>query len=279
MEDRTFKRSFLVSMVIHVLLLAVAGSMTLFRMNGITYSPSYTVDLVTLPASPEPASPAPRPAAPAQVVKPEKQPEKQPEKPKPPAKEPEPQVTKPTVRAPVKPVEKVEPVKPSGGDEAAQTERRRRIEELEKEARRLYESFTADSSGSAEPVAESSEPTEPAVSQTAAGAGAGQPAGGRAGRAADIRNRVYYDRIWGLIRSSWYLPEGVAKEDRLLTVVGIRIAPDGVIERSWIERGSGNDYYDQSALRAIRRSSPLPSLPKDLGNEPLEVGINFRYPE
>ncbi|TNF50181.1 energy transducer TonB, partial [bacterium] len=39
--------------------------------------------------------------------------------------------------------------------------------------------------------------------------------------------------------------------------------------------GSGNIYYDQSALRAIRKASPLPPLPQDLDEESLEVGINF----
>jgi TonB family protein len=65
----------------------------------------------------------------------------------------------------------------------------------------------------------------------------------------------------------------------LVTVVAIRIAEDGEIEQSWIEERSGNEYYDQSALRAIRKANPLPPLPKDLRGKPLEVGINFRYPE
>jgi TonB family protein len=242
--------------------------MTLFKMSGITYSPSYTVDLVTLPASPPPRS-----TAPARVAKPEE--------PKPPAKKPEKEITKPAVSPPppAKPAEKIETVKPSGGDEAAQAERRRRIEELELEARRLYNSFTAESGDSAKPADESADEPETAVSRPAANTGSAATAGGQAGRTADLRFKAYYDRIWGLIRSSWVLPEGVASEGRLLTVVGIRISPDGFIEQYWIEKKSGNEYYDQSALRAIRKSSPLPGLPKELGNEPLEVGINFRYPE
>lgn len=261
----------MVSTIIHLLVLVAAGSMTLFRMNGITYSPSYTVDLVTLPGSPTPATSAPKASAPAPAVKPEE--------PKPPVKEPEPKVTKSAPAAPAEPVERNQTVKPSGGDEAAQIERRRRIEELEQEARRLYDSFTADSSSSPEPVSGSSEQVETSASQPAAGTGSGGSPGGQAGKAADLRFRAYYDQIWGLIRSSWVLPEGVATEGKLLTVVGIRIAPAGDIEQYWIEKKSGNDYYDQSAIRAIRKSNPLPALPEDLGNAPLEVGINFRYPE
>lgn len=270
-EDRTFKRSIMVSVVVHILALAVAGSMTLFNMSGITYSPSYTVDLVTLPGPPSKSPPVPRASAPAPAAKPEK--------PKPPAAKPEPKPARPAVAAPAKPVERTPEIKPSGGDEAAQVERRRRIEELEQEARRLYDSYTADTDGSAEPAAGSAERTETTAAQPSEVAGSGQSSGGQAGRAADLRFRAYYDQIWGLIRSAWVLPEGVATEGKLLTVVGIKISPNGDVEQFWIEKKSGNEYYDQSALRAIRKSTPLPALPEELGKEPLEVGINFRYPE
>ncbi len=131
----------------------------------------------------------------------------------------------------------------------ARFERRQKIEELEAEARRLYESFEQFDTQD-----------DPDV----------QPG---------IRFRAYYDRIWSQIRSSWVIPEGVTARVSLVTVVGIRIAEDGEIEQFWIEERSGNEYYDQSALRAIRKANPLPPLPKDLRGEPLDVGINFRYPE
>jgi TonB family protein len=74
------------------------------------------------------------------------------------------------------------------------------------------------------------------------------------------------------------IPVGVISEAKLLTVVGIRIAADGEIEQFWIEEKSGNEYYDQSAIRAIGKANPLPPLPEE-SEAPLEVGINFRYPE
>ena len=87
------------------------------------------------------------------------------------------------------------------------------------------------------------------------------------------------DRIWAQIRSSWVVPEGVTSSVSLITVVGIKVAPDGQIMEFRVEKSSGNTYYDQSAVRAIRKANPLPPLPGDMGQEPLEVGINFRYPE
>jgi TonB family protein len=161
-------------------------------------------------------------------------------------------------------------VKPSGGDEAARLERRKKIEELEREARRLYESFTTDEDT---PSQKDVQPDEKGFENRSA---TSTPTGG--GTMSDIRFRAYYDRIWAQIRSSW-VPQGVTSQASLITVVGIRIAASGEIEQFWIEKGSGNAYYDQSALRAIRKANPLPALPNELSDAPLEVGVNFRYPE
>jgi len=240
---------------------------TLFRMSGTTYAPSYTVDLVSLPAVKPATASKPTPApkavpAPKPVQAEVKEPPKPAVKKVKPAPAPE----------PVAPPEKTKKeIKPSGGDEAARLERRQRIEELEREARRLYESFTTDEETQGQ---ETAQPTEKGVENRSA---ASTPTGG--GTMSDIRFRAYYDRIWAQIRSSWVLPEGVTSQGSLITVVGIRIAANGEIEQFWIEKRSGNTYYDQSALRAIRKANPLPALPDELSDAPLEVGVNFRYPE
>ena len=88
--------------------------------------------------------------------------------------------------------------------------------------------------------------------------------------------RNYYDRLYAHIKASWVLPENIGEmSQKFKTVVVIKIAPSGVIEESSIEKGSGNDNYDQAALQAVRKASPLPPLPAEMGAKPLEVGINF----
>ena len=62
-------------------------------------------------------------------------------------------------------------------------------------------------------------------------------------------------------------------------VVSLAMSKFGKIEQAWIEKKSGNDYYDQSTLRAIRKANPLPPLPDGFNDSTMEVGINFRYPE
>ena len=225
--------------------------MTLFRMSGNTYTPSYSVDLVSLP-SPKPAKVA-KPA-PAEV---KKQPTPTVEK----------KVPKPAESSP--PEKILEELKPSGGDEAARLERRKKREELELEASRLYESYTTEEDAAS---GESVQPDEadkdaPPVTTTSTG-GNDAPS--------NIRFRAYYDRIHAEIRSFWVLPEGVTSRVSLITVVRIRIAPNGEIEQFWIEKRSSNDYYDQSVLRAIKKADPLPPLPDELSDTSLEVGLNFR---
>ncbi|MDF1524868.1 MAG: energy transducer TonB [bacterium] len=254
-RERAFKRSFFVSIGIHVVILVAAGSMTFFRMSGTTYAPSYSVDLVSLP------SPKPAPAAkPAPAVKPvPKQVKEQ--------LEPEVQDKAAKSAAPPPPLETMEEMKTSGGDETARLARRKKIEELEMETRRLYESFSSEKDITTE------DRTQPDETGAVGPPVANAPTGGN-DIPSNIKFRAYYNRIWAQIRSSW-VPQGETSEASLLTVVGIRIAPNGVIEQSWIEKRSGNDYYDQSALRAIRKASPLPPLPEELSDKPLEVGINF----
>jgi len=52
----------------------------------------------------------------------------------------------------------------------------------------------------------------------------------------------------------------------------------GKLQKSWFEKKSGNALYDQMAMRAIRKAEPFPPIPKELGEDSLEIGIRF-YPE
>lgn len=90
-----------------------------------------------------------------------------------------------------------------------------------------------------------------------------------------LKYQDYYSMIWERIRRLWVLPEGVVKDKDLMLVMTIRVKRDGSIEKYWIEEISGNLYFDQSAIRAINKASPLPPLPKDLNQDTLDIGIRF----
>ena len=256
LREKAFKRFFIFSLGIHVALIVAFGTMTLFRMSGTTYSPSYTVDLVSLPAAKKsvPNKKAKTSAIP--VVK---------------TKQPKAVVEK---SEQIIPPEKLKIPDSSVGDEASEIDRKKRIRELEMKAQKLFEEFSVsreDTSSSDISV------PEELVERTSA---AGSSLAGGAGQPSDLRFRVYYDRIWTQIKASWIVPEGVAAaRSGLVTVIGIRITPSGIIEEFWVERKSGNIYYDQSAIRAIKKSKNLPPPPSDMGSEEREVGINFRASE
>lgn len=78
------------------------------------------------------------------------------------------------------------------------------------------------------------------------------------------------------IKEAWTIPKNVFEERvDLETVIVVIIEKDGRIKKYWFEKKSGNDLYDQTAVRAIKKAKPLPALPNELGEETLEVGIRF----
>jgi outer membrane biosynthesis protein TonB len=86
----------------------------------------------------------------------------------------------------------------------------------------------------------------------------------------------YYSMIWAKIKEAWTIPENLIKEMvDLETVIVIIIEQDGKIQKSWFEKKSGNDLYDQMAMRALKRSEPLPPIPKEFNEKTLEIGIRF----
>jgi len=86
----------------------------------------------------------------------------------------------------------------------------------------------------------------------------------------------YYGMIWAKIKEMWTIPENLLKEMAdWETVVVITINRDGKIKEMWIEKRSGNAFYDQMAMRAIKKAEPLPPIPKEFGENTLEIGIRF----
>lgn len=92
-------------------------------------------------------------------------------------------------------------------------------------------------------------------------------------RVMEIKYKVYYNTIWEIIRGNWMIPEGISVHPDLETIIGIRIAKTGKVLNITIEKSSDTPPYDDSAIRAIEKSSPLPPLPGE--EEEMEIGIRF----
>ncbi len=78
------------------------------------------------------------------------------------------------------------------------------------------------------------------------------------------------------IQKSWAYSEQMAGgSGNLTTVVEFKVMPDGQITDININEKSGNQYLDDSALKAITKSSPVKPHPNKLSRPYVHMGINF----
>jgi len=90
------------------------------------------------------------------------------------------------------------------------------------------------------------------------------------------RIRIYQAEITYQIQKNWAYSEQIAGADKDLEVLlGIKIMPSGEIVQVWFDQKSGNRHLDQSAHRAVMKSSPLPALPKGVFDSYYKVGLRF----
>jgi TonB family protein len=91
--------------------------------------------------------------------------------------------------------------------------------------------------------------------------------------------RAYYALVWSRIKGKWALPQGILPGEVLETVIDLTILRNGAVTQVNFEKRSGNGYFDESAMKAIRKASPLPPLPVWIGENSLGIGIRFHSSE
>lgn len=86
----------------------------------------------------------------------------------------------------------------------------------------------------------------------------------------------YLSIIQGKVSSNWNQPSSrLIMQDRLSTQVSFRIQRDGSTDLVTVRRSSGLPNVDQSAVKAVRSSTPFPPLPDDYQEDHLDVTIDF----
>ncbi len=95
----------------------------------------------------------------------------------------------------------------------------------------------------------------------------------------DAQMRAYYAMVWSRIKGMWALPQGILPGEVLETVIDLTILRSGAVTQVGFEKRSGNSYFDDSAMKAIRKASPLPPLPAWIGGNSLGIGIRFHSSE
>jgi len=118
--------------------------------------------------------------------------------------------------------------------------------------------------------------TEPAVSRLEAPAiesGRGQVSG----RTDGITIHLYKLEIYERIKSNWSYP---AQDDKsLAAIIELTVKNVGTILKTRMTQSSGNARFDQSVLKAIKLSDPLPPFPEGYRKTHEEIEINFNLSE
>jgi len=92
----------------------------------------------------------------------------------------------------------------------------------------------------------------------------------------DFTNISYNDAVASLIYQTWQPPSKTpADKEGATVVIRFRIAREGRVINPVVERKSGSEVLDSSALQAIKDASPMPPLPDDYKGDSLEVCMTF----
>lgn len=96
----------------------------------------------------------------------------------------------------------------------------------------------------------------------------GQPRNG-------IYLRIYQVEVETKIKGNWSYPVALQIPKDLEAIVVLKVKNDGTILRSQLKKRSSNPVFDQSVLKAIERSDPLPPFPEGYRKSHDEIEINF----
>ena len=99
------------------------------------------------------------------------------------------------------------------------------------------------------------------------------PGGSGGGVVKGIDFVVYQNQILSTIKNNWVW---VGQRSNLRVIVHFNIKDNGEIVGLKLVQPSGNPSYDDSVLRAVKKSSPLPAPPENVRKDFSEVELAFR---
>ncbi|MGV8057192.1 MAG: energy transducer TonB [Smithellaceae bacterium] len=85
----------------------------------------------------------------------------------------------------------------------------------------------------------------------------------------------YANFVSSRVHNNWSIPPELKPRGNIETVIEIKIMRDGTLAYAGFEKRSGNRFYDDSAMKAVKKSSPFPPLPEGFSGSIMEIGIRF----
>lgn len=104
------------------------------------------------------------------------------------------------------------------------------------------------------------------------GGGGGVPGGGQGIGGGPMA--LYQMEVESKIKSNWAYPVAMDKKN-LEAVVVLTVRQDGTITKTRLEKRSADTMFDESVLKAIERSNPLPPFPESYRKSHDELWITF----
>ena len=95
----------------------------------------------------------------------------------------------------------------------------------------------------------------------------------------NVQANEYIEAVWSRVKQNWTIPQSLLPEKNITTIVEVKISRSGALQYVGFETRSGNRYFDDSALRAVKKSSPFPPLPYWVRDNNIEIGIRFHSAE
>jgi colicin import membrane protein len=95
----------------------------------------------------------------------------------------------------------------------------------------------------------------------------------------NAQTNEYIGAVWSGVKQNWTMPQTLIPEKNITTIIAVRISRSGALEYADFEKRSGNRYFDESALRAVKKSNPFPPLPHWVMEKSIEIGIRFNSAE
>jgi len=286
------------SLILHAALIAAIFAAPMWP-TATRPVPVYTVDLVGgekigranfgTELTPAPKPPVKKPEvnrnAPAPEIEPEIKKEAKKEKPEAKKVKPKPAEPKPPVEEKIvlKEKTKPEPVK-------SEVARKEPPQEVKPQAREETQAETASADSVRERLIQSAVDRAKTRTESAqqaskgevlsAGSGEGEGAaaigaGGRGGPGVvkGIDFIIYQNRMLATIKQNW---AWIGQKSNLRVVVHFGIKENGEIVGLKIVQPSGDPSYDESVLRALKKSNPLPAPPENYRKDFADVELTFR---
>jgi colicin import membrane protein len=95
----------------------------------------------------------------------------------------------------------------------------------------------------------------------------------------NAQTNAYIEAVWSRVKQNWSMPQTLMPGKNITTIIDVKISRSGALEYADFEKRSGNRYFDDSALRAVKKSGPFPPLPNWVMENSIEIGIRFNSAE